>query len=348
MKFWCEVYLNKLENNIKVIKSLTSGKKIIGVVKGDAYGLGIEGISKAIEDKVDIIAVADIEEANKVTNDKDVLILSPLCQEDCFKNNRKNLILSIDNKEILNSVSKYDKYRVHIYVDTGMNRMGIKPNELDGFVKLIKENYPNIKIEGIYTHLHKAADEAYTLKQIELFRSTVEKYKNEIEYIHCLASSGIINDKLNSAANFTTAVRAGNLLYGYIGAGKGIKKIFDYYAKAVSVCEVKVGETVGYGANYKANKDMTVGILPVGNVQGLGVTREIHKNIVYDVVRAFVRSFKERPIVFKDGNPVSVLGKPNMNVTIIDFTSFDKDDKFKLEMSPIISNSYVEKVYIRE
>ncbi|WP_297521228.1 alanine racemase [uncultured Clostridium sp.] len=348
MNFWCEVYLNRLENNIEKIKKLTKEKSLIGVIKGDAYGLGLADIANFIEDKVDIIAVADIEEANKVSYETDVLILSPLCQETCFSHNRKNLILSIDNKEILNSISKDEEYRVHIYLDTGMNRMGIKPVELDEFIKYIKTNYTNVKIEGLYTHLHKAADEEYTLRQIAVFKNATEKYNGEIPLIHCLASSGIINDKLREAASFTTAVRAGNILYGYIGAGKGMQKVFDYYAKAVSVYEIKNGETVGYGAKYKANKDMTVGILPVGNVQGLGVTREIHKNIVYDVVRAFIRSFKERPIIYQEKNAVQVLGKPNMNVTIIDFENYNKDSKFKLEMSPIISNSLVEKKYILE
>lgn len=346
MKFWCEVYLNRLENNINILKNIVDKKKIIGVVKGDAYGLGLESIARFLEDKVDIIAVADIEEANKVSKEKDVLILSPLCQEECFMSNRKNLILSLDNTKILKSINLEEEYRVHIYVDTGMNRMGIKLSELDQVIANIENNYKNITIEGIYTHLHKTADENYTLGQIDKFKKATEKYKGKIENIHCLASGGIINDKLREAANFTTAVRAGNVLYGYIGLGKGIKKIFDYYAKAVSVYEVKANETIGYGATYKAHKDMTIGILPVGNVQGLGVTREIHKNVLYDVMRAFVRSFKERPIIFKDGKPVHVLGKPNMNVTIVDFTSFNKDDKFKLEMSPIISNSLVEKIYV--
>ena len=348
MNFWCEVYLNRLEKNIETIKEILREKKLIGVVKGDAYGLGLTEVAKFLADKVNIIAVADMEEANKISNDTEVLILSPLCQESCFKANRKNLILSIDNKEVLNFIEKDEEYRVHIYIDSGMNRMGIKPTELDGFIKELKDNYKNIKIEGIYTHLHKTADEEYTLKQIEVFRTCSEKYIGEVEYIHCLASSGIISNKLRGAASFTTAARAGNILYGYIGASVGIKKVFDYYAKAVSIYEVKSGDTVGYGAKYKAHKDMTVGILPVGNVQGLGVTREIHKNVIYDVARAFIRSFKERPIIFNEARPVGVVGKPNMNVTIIDFENYDKEDKFKLEMSPIISNSLVEKKYIIE
>ena len=348
MNFLCEVYLNRLESNIKKIKQMINNKKIIGVIKGDAYGLGIDDIASFIEDKVDIIAVADIEEANKVSNEKDVLILSPLCQENCFENNRENLILTIDNEDILNSIKKEEKYRVHIYLDTGMDRMGIKPNRLDEFMIKVKNEYPNVKIEGLYTHLHKTADEEYTIKQIALFKNTVEKYKKEIPLIHCLASSGIINDRLKNAAEFTTAVRAGNILYGYIGLSKGLQQVFDYYAKAISTYKVKKGETVGYGAKFKATRNMTIGILPVGNVHGLGVTREIHKNVFYDVIRAFIRAFKERPIIYVNGKPVQILGKPNMNVTIVDFSNYDKNTKFKLEMSPIISNGLVEKKYIFE
>lgn len=345
MSFWCEVYVDRINHNINKVKELVGDKKIIGVIKANAYGLGRDNIANHIKDKVDILAVGELKDAENII-DKDVLLLSPLSQKEVFLNPKENLILTLDNEEALDYINKEKEYRVHIYVDTGMNRMGIKPQRLDSFIEKIEGNFKNIKIEGIYTHLHKCHDVEQTLVQIKLFRKFTEKYKEKVEYLHCLASSGILNSKLREAAKFTTAVRAGNIMYGYIGLADGFKKSYDYYAKVDATYKVKAGETIGYGALYKAKSDMTIGIIPVGNIHGLGVAREIRKSFFYDVFRAAVRSFKERPIIFNNGRAVEVIGKPNMNVTIINFNGSNVEDKFKLEMSPIISDGLIECKYI--
>lgn len=347
MSFFCEIYLDKIDHNINKVKELAGNKKVIGVIKANAYGLGSKNIARFIKDKVDILAVGEFKDAIDIM-DKDVLLLSPLSQGEVFKSPRENLIFTLDNEGALNYIDSEKKYRVQIYVDTGMNRMGIKPQHLEGFIEKIEKNYPNVKIEGIYTHLHKCADVEYTLKQIKLFKKFTEGYREKYEYIHCLASSGINNSKLREAAAFTTAVRAGNIMYGYIGLGNGFKKTFDYYATVEATYKVKAGESIGYGGLYKAKKDMEIGIIPVGNIHGLGIAREIRKNFIYDVVRAAIRSFKERPIIFNKGRAIEIIGKPNMNITIINFEGSKLEDKFKLEMSPIIADSFIECRLIEE
>ncbi|HBI6923385.1 TPA: alanine racemase [Clostridium perfringens] len=345
--FWCDVNLKNIENNINVIRDLIQNKKLIAVIKGDAYGLGSKKIAEFIEDKVDIIAVGNIDESLCLDNiNKDILILSPLCTKDDFKDERDNLILTLDNEEILNELDKETKKRVHIYVDTGMNRMGIKPNKLDSFIERVKNEFPNLEIDGIYTHLHNAKDVNYTLKQIELFKSTVEKYKDKVRIIHCMASSAIVNDQLRKACDFTTGSRAGNVLYGYIGFNKGIKKTYEYYAKPVNTYKVSKGQTLGYGCLFKADKDMEIGIIECGNVHGLGISREIKNNVFYDIFRMVYRRFKERSVIFNKNVPVKILGKVNMNITIISMENCSKDSVLKVDISPIISDSSIEKRYI--
>lgn len=345
--FWCDVDLKSIENNINVIRKLIGDKKLISVIKGDAYGLGSVEIAKFIEDKVDIIAVGNIEESLLLKDiNKDILILSPLCTEEDFKDERENLILTLDNEEILDKLPKNTKKRVHIYVDTGMNRMGIKPSKLDDFINRVEKDFPNIEIEGIYTHLHNAKDVNYTLNQINLFKNTAEKYVDKVKVIHCMASSAIVNDELRKACDFTTGARAGNVLYGYIGFNKGIKKTYEYYAKPVNTYKVVKGQTVGYGCLFKADKDMEIGIIECGNVHGLGVAREIKNNIFYDIFRLVYRRFKERSVIFCNNTPVKILGKANMNITIISMENLTKDSKLKIDISPIISESSIEKRYI--
>lgn len=345
--FWCDVNLKNIENNIKVIQDLIGDKNLIAVIKGDAYGLGLKDIAKFIENKVNIIAVGNIEESLALKEiKKDILILSPLCTKEDFYDERENLILTLDNEEILSELDKNINKRVHIYVDTGMNRMGIKPDRLDSFIEKIQKDFKNIKIDGIYTHLHNAKDVDYTLKQIALFKSTVEKYKDKVRVIHCMASSAIVNDDLRKACDFTTGARAGNVLYGYIGFNKGIKKSYEYYAKPVNTYRISKGQTVGYGCLFKADKDMEIGIIECGNVHGLGVSREIKNNVFYDMFRMVYRRFRERSLIFNKNVPVKILGKVNMNVTIISMENCTKDSLLKIELSPIIADSSIEKRYI--
>lgn len=346
--FWCEIKLNNIEENIRVIRNLVNNKKVIGIVKGDAYGLGKEKISEFLQEKVDMLAVGTLEESTLIEGEQDILILSPLCTLEDFNCDKENIIFTIDNEEILTKLTKDIKRRVHIYVDTGMSRMGIKPERLDKVIEIIRNTLPNICIEGIYTHLHNSKNIKYTLKQVKRFEEVVTKYINEIPLIHCMASSGIINDEIRNACDFTTGVRAGNILYGYIGFNKGIKKVYEYYATPVNSCFVSKGSYVGYGNLYKAKRDMHVGILNCGNVNGVGILREIKNNVAYDILRLIFRSFIERPVIFNNGVPVKILGKPNMNVTLIDMTNITMDTKLRIDISPIISDSSIEKVYIYE
>lgn len=346
--FWCEIDLNAVEHNLNIIKKMIGDKKIIGVIKGDAYGLGIETLAKYLENKVDILAVGNLEESKKISVNKDILILSPLCTIDDFEDDRENLIFSIDNEEIIEKLPKDKRKRVHIYLDTGMNRMGIKVNRIDAVIQNLKDNYPNIKIEGLYTHLHKCKDVKYTVGQVAKFKKAVEKYKGEIPFIHCLASSGILSDEIRKAASFTTAARGGNIIYGYAGYNKGIKKSFTYYAVPVNVCKVAKGEQVGYGGLFTAKSDMTIGVLECGNVHGMGITRDIKNNPIYDMFKVLYRSIKKRYVIFNGGRPVNILGRPNMNVTLIDMTGIDRYAKLKVDLSPVISESSIDKIYIGE
>lgn len=346
--FWCEVYLDKLYNNLKIIREIADDKKIIAVVKGNAYGLGIQDISKAIEDKVDYYAVADIEEAKLLKTEKEILLLSPLISKEDFSTDLKNIIFTIDNKEIINDIPEELEAKVHIYVDTGMNRMGVKGEELGDVISQIENKLPNVKIEGVYTHLHHTSNVKYTLKQIEKFKSYIEPYKNKFKMIHCLNSSGFINDEIRTACDFTNAVRAGNIIYGYDGMGKGLIRIYNYYSKPVNVCEVKKGETVGYGCLFKAKKTMKIGILGFGNIEHFGFSKDLRKNIFIDMLKAAYNSIKFRPVIFAGNRGVRVLGRSNMNITIVDMAGISKDELLRVEISPILADSRIKKIYYNE
>lgn len=346
--FWCEVDLDKIEHNVNLIKGLGNGKKVIGVVKGNAYGLGIEKITEFLEDKVDYFAVSDINEAKRINTTKEILLLSPLITIEDFYCDLDNLIYTIDNEEILENIDKEKIMKVHIYVDTGMSRMGIKIDRIDYIIQYIKENFKNIIIDGIYTHLHNTKNKKYTLKQIQVFKDCVVKYKEEIPNIHCLNSPGLLNEEIRKACEFTTAVRCGNIIYGYDGLCLGFKKVYKFSATAVNKHFVKKGDYIGYGCSFKAKRDMYIGVLGFGNIEHFGFSKDIRHNMFYDILKVVYNHIKFRPVIFSNNKGVKILGKPNMNITLIDLEDYSIDSIFHVDITPILADSMVEKIYIRQ
>lgn len=344
-KFWCEVSLEKLQNNLDIIRKNTEGK-LMAVVKGNAYGLGIEGITEFLKDKVDYFAVSDLSEVERVRGDKEILLLSPLVDKEDFKDPRENLIYTIDNEDVLEYIDKDLNYKVHLYIDTGMNRMGIKPEELDKIFKRIKEEFHNITVDGVYTHLHNTKNRKATLKQIKIFKEAVSKYIGIIPHIHCLNSSGFLNEEYRKCCDFTNITRVGNILYGYDGQSIGLKKIFCYKAHIINTYKVKKGQRIGYGSTYKAKKHITLGILGFGNIEHFGFNKDVKHNIFYDFLKVVYNHLVKRPVIFSEGKGVEIIGKPNMNITIINAEGIDKDKELKVDITPILADSAVQKKYI--
>ena len=205
---YLEVNLYNIDKNIGIIRNILGNKKFIAVVKGDAYGLGIHKICDFIKEKVDLFGVSDIDEAITLYNigiENEILILTPIIMKEYFKNPLiEKFTVTIDNREILYFIPKELNINAHIYVCTGMNRKGIKIEELNEFIRYVENNYNNINITGIYTHLHNAKDEKYTLNQIDMFKNAVLKYKGKY-LIHVLNSKGFINKNIRERADFKMA-----------------------------------------------------------------------------------------------------------------------------------------------
>lgn len=347
-KFWCEVYLDRLYENLNIIRNLAEDKKVIAVVKGNAYGLGLDEMTKYMEEHIDYFAVADIDEAERIETEKKILLLSPLVTSEDFKSSNKNIIFTIDNREIIDEIPEEFEGDVQLYIDTGMSRMGIKMNEIGDVLDEISKKRPNVNVDGIYTHLHNTKNLKYTLHQIEQFKNSVMPYRDKVNMIHCMNSSGFINDEIRKSCSFTDAVRAGNILYGYEGQSKGLKRIYNYYAEIVNVYDVKKGQTVGYGCSYKAKRDMKIGILGFGNIEHFGFSKDISRNLFIDVVRAAVNRLRFRPEIFVNdsGRGLKIVSRPNMNITIIDMQGISKNDLLRVEISPILADSRIEKRYI--
>ena len=342
---WCEIDLAAMAANIDRIRKSTD-KKIIAVVKCNAYGLGIEKITGFLDDKVDGFAVSDIDEALKVRSKKPVLILLPGIADEDIQKVKDNFILTIDNAETLEKL-KGKPYTVHILVNTGMNRFGAELKDVDELITMIEDNYPNIAIDGIYTHLSHTGDSKYTMRQIESFRNTVRNHPY-IRNVHVLNSAGFL--KFNEAdKGYGNCIRVGNLIYGS-GADKyGYKKVYSYKARLLSFYEVGKNQYIGYGNRYKTKKRTRVGIVNAGFVHGFSCSRNSGKGLLYSLALAFYRHFKKEELIFYKGKPVEIIGKC-MNYTILNLDNIPADNKtvFDIILSPILADAAIPKKYLNE
>ena len=258
--------------NAKKIEEYIYPKKIIPVVKANAYGTYLnEEID--IMNHFSILAVARTEEGVFLRNkgyNKEILILNEILEEEIDNAINNNLTIGLSRIDLVDKINK--PLKVHLEIETGMNRTGININDLEAFIKKIKTN-KNIIVEGIYTHFSSADnDNNYTNKQISIFQKAVNitKASFNLKYIHSQASAGILNfdDKVS---NYT---RPGILLYGYTpfeGARKiiPVKEVAILKTKISFIKEVDKDEKISYNGTYITPHKMVVGTIPIGYADGL-------------------------------------------------------------------------------
>jgi alanine racemase len=343
--FWCEVNLDQLDANIANVRQSTN-KELMAVIKANAYGIGIEDFTFYLNDKVDCFGVANMEEALRVRSGKDVLLLYPEFSDEDILNVKDNFVLTVDNQKLLDRLKATGKsYRVHIYVDTGMNRFGIKPEKLKEFYELIERDYPEIKVEGIFTHLHNTKDQEYTEKQIALFEKYAGELKDKVKYIHMLSSGGFL--KYSSRCTIDNMVRLGNILYGYDAAQYGYKRIFSYKAKPVRVYTVDKGEYIGYGCLFKTSKPTRVAILDFGFADNFTNAHKRRKNIFMDIAKTVYYHFKYYSGIYYKGRNMHIIGEPNMNFILINLEDVGENETFDIDMTTLDAESSIPKRWKR-
>lgn len=281
---WLEINLDNYGHNIKLIKDLLYEDTLLtAVVKADAYGHGAVEISKkAMKSGADRLAVAILDEAEELRKSDlpeiPILILgwTPKEQyERLIKHNLIQTIYSYQNALALNEAAYKlgRKAKIHIKIDTGMSRIGIKPKQGFEFVKKVN-GLSNIIIEGIYTHFSSAdeADKEFTFQQFNLFKNLISRLeKNGINIpVKHVANSAATIDMPELQIDM---VRAGIISYG-LWPSKEVKRKIDLKAvmslksRLAHVKIVEKGTPISYGRTYVTEKKSKVGTIPLGYADG--------------------------------------------------------------------------------
>ncbi|OEK07512.1 hypothetical protein BFP71_00220 [Roseivirga misakiensis] len=276
-----EVNLDAITHNLNFYRSLLKpDTKIMVVVKALAYGSGSEEVSKMLEfHKVDYLAVAYADEGVALRKNGVTLPIMVMnaSDDDPFNLMRFNLEPEIFSLEQLKSFTEAyaladRELQAHLILNTGMNRLGFNPEDLDQLIDYITSN-KSIKVKSVFTHL-AASEELehsdFTKDQVDKFRSGAQKIEDALAYKpirHILNSGGIVRH--NSFQE--DMVRLGIGLHGIeVSHLKDGDLQNTAYLKTVisQIRYVKSGETIGYGRSGVAKKDMKIATIAIGYADG--------------------------------------------------------------------------------
>ncbi len=259
-----QVNLHTITKNIALIKKhLHSGTKICAVIKDNAYGLGLLRIGELLTPLVDCFAVATVTEGiilRQAGINKDILLLG-IC-EDVTTAIQYNLTITVESIKQAQALHQSGLHpRIHLAVNTGMNRFGISSiHELRKTLQLLSHDH----IEGVYTHLAYESDHPDAIKKaLKLFQKFVtvcQKYFPKV-LIHA-GCSGVIS---YPAAHFSM-IRIGKALYG---GSPETQNTLTVTSKIIAVKKIKPGCSVGYGGTFTAVKPTVIGIVEGGYANGI-------------------------------------------------------------------------------
>lgn len=323
-RVWATVDLDCIVENIENMKAnVQPGTKIIGVIKADGYGHGAVPIARELERMSYVwgFAVATVEEALILRGSgliKPILILGftfPYSYEMMVEANIHPTVFQLHTLREMSecALKKGKKMKVHIKVDTGMSRIGIKPDDsgLD-FLRKAQE-IEGIEIEGIFTHFARAdeEDKAAAKEQLGIYSFFLQRIQEELDMDipikHCSNSAGILQLR---EANMD-AVRAGIALYGLWPSMEvsketvSLRPALSLRSHIVYLKEIEKGTAVSYGGTWVAERATRIATIPIGYGDG------------------YPRSLSNRGHVLIKGKKASIVGRICMDQFMVDVTDIE-------------------------
>lgn len=277
-----QVNLPGLRKNLNIFRKKTgTDTRLLAMVKAQSYGGGMVEIAAFLEkEKVDYFGVAYADEGvalRKGGISTPILVMNPepAAYDDIID---QQLEPSIYSLEMLNAfihqliLRQHSHFPIHIKLDTGMNRLGFRAEELKELLEMLHAQ-PEVYIKSVFSHLAAADDptqQDYTRQQLVAFQTMTAKIQASIGY-------SFMRHIANSAAAYQhpdshfDMVRLGIGLFGLMDeqSEDDFENVIQLVSQISQIRKIKPGESVGYGRTYKAEKETTLGVIPVGYADGL-------------------------------------------------------------------------------
>lgn len=277
-----EVSRSALLHNLDVFAGL-SGKEVMPVLKGNAYGHGIEQVAEALKTRhLRYIAVDGYFEAlrvRKVSPHQPVLIMGEIRPENFAQLKYANFAFVVQDVAAVEAlVATGRRLKVHIECNTGMNRYGAKPDDAVKLAYIIMQ-HPRLELEGVMSHLADSdGDNPRTVAAaVEQFDATIERIRRlgaNPTVLHLAQTAGSVVAK----SKYATAMRLGIGLYGINPFGPGhllqgklhdLKPALRFVSTITKITQINKGEKVSYNYTFTAPHQLNIGVIPVGYYEGL-------------------------------------------------------------------------------
>jgi len=319
---WAEISLPKLRRNFEYVRRAAGPRRVMVVVKADAYGHGAVTVAKTLaEAGADWFGVATVEEALELRAAgvvQPILLLGGLYMSD------PTHLIEYGLTPTLSSTARLDTYsecarrlgkpiEFHLKVDTGMGRLGLPPDRLRAFIEHYRE-LPGLEMKGLFTHLASAEDlvASQTEDQAAGLGEALQQVRKlgiEPEWIHVANSAALV-----AGWPFPeNLVRIGALLYGYclplaLPPGRPapeqpqVEPILTLKSRVVYLKDVPSGTPLGYGAAFHTRRRSRIATVPVGYADGLS------------------RALSNRGRALVRGRIARIVGNISMDLTLLDVT----------------------------
>jgi len=319
---WVEISLSKLRRNYERIRRLAGHRKVMAVIKADAYGHGAVAVARCLAGcGVNWFGLATVEEALELRSagiKQPILLLGGLYMSDPADLIEYQITPSVSSTARLGTYAECARrhgrqIEFHLKVDTGLGRLGVPPDRLTAFLEHYR-TLDGVRLTGLFTHLASAEDlvGSQTHEQGQRYRAALAQLNSAgitPEWTH-ISNSAALLARYDFPENL---VRIGGLLYGYcvpllVPAGAAQPEIpefepaLTFKSRVVYLKDVASGTPLGYGGSFHTRRPSRIATVPVGYADGLN------------------RALSNRGHAIVRGGLAPLVGTVSMDLSVLDVT----------------------------
>lgn len=312
---WVEINAQAILHNISSLRNnLPESTSIAPVLKANAYGHGLECLASIIPKESYTFCVDSIEEAIQLRNfrasNELILIMGVIPESSMTLIDESMLPVVYDTDYITKLAALRPNQRIHVKIETGLNRQGLQIHELPDFLALVRKL--GLRPVGVYTHfanVEDTLDSSFFNMQYESFSQALKLFPTTVCRHSCASAAALLYPRQTG-----DMVRVGISLYGYFSSWqtllslkeRGVKcdlrPALSWKCRIAQIKEVKSGDRVGYGCTHEMLRAGKIAVLPVGYYDG------------------YCRLYSNRASVLINGRRAPVIGRVAMNMCMVDIS----------------------------